>query len=224
MGRQRDHVQLARETVVSRLVDGLHAGMLEVGGAVHARALGLAVAGERPFHAQDRQRIASVGRREGDRVGPPDELQLLVGQRQGDRDRPRQPVGQVHRLEHGAVVGLALEAGQRRERPDGDHLQVRQLTLVHGELREVRRLLAQAVRLLRLREAVHQGPAVRCDRVVLGHRGLAFSGRRARSRSGSGCLPERRRQHSGRQRGSRRRDILRPPPTARRSGPPGGRA
>lgn len=44
--------------------------------------------------------------------------------RQRDRNRPHQAVGQVHGFEHGVVVLLGHEACQGRERPDADEFQI----------------------------------------------------------------------------------------------------
>ena len=67
------------------------------------------------------------------------------------------------------VVVLALEPGERRQRADGEHLQVGQLAVGDRDLGKVGGLCAEAFGLRAGREQVDQGAAVRGDLVDVGH-------------------------------------------------------
>ncbi len=111
--RQPQYTKLARRAEVSGLVQGLHTGVTEIPRAEDRVGLALAVAPEQTRHLQDGDRLAALLRNERDGVGSADPLRLLVGERQGDGDRPGQPGRKVHRLQDRGVVALALEPGER---------------------------------------------------------------------------------------------------------------
>ena len=51
---------------------------------------------------------------------------VQFGDRQGDRDRPDQPVSQPHVIQHAVIIGLAHEAVERGEPTKGQQFQVAQ--------------------------------------------------------------------------------------------------
>jgi len=65
-----------------------------------------------------------IGVAEGDFLPFVNAVQL--GYRQGDRDRPDQPVCQPHIVQHAVIIGLAHEAVERRESAKGQQFQVAQ--------------------------------------------------------------------------------------------------
>src|ERR671924_744682 len=71
----------------------------------------------------------------------------------------------MHRVEDRVVLRLALEACQRRERADRQHLEIRQLPLVHRELREIACLVGELVAVTFRYEQVDERSAVRRDRL-----------------------------------------------------------
>src|SRR3989304_3286289 len=77
---------------------------------------------------EDGERILAVVGDECNRVAPADPLHVVVRERKGHRDGPRDPVRKVHRLQDRAVLGLALEPRERREGEyRREHLEVGQL-------------------------------------------------------------------------------------------------
>ena len=97
------------------------AGMLAVGRAEALLRLALLVVGEDLLDLEHRERAAALVR-ERDAVA-----RRRLGHGEADGQRPGQPVGEPHRLDDALVVRLAHEAGQRRERARGEHVQVGQL-------------------------------------------------------------------------------------------------
>src|SRR3972149_4808808 len=68
---------------------------------------------------------------------PADPLHVVVRERKGHRDGPRDPVRKVHRLQDRAVLGLALEPRERREGAHREHLEVGQLASADPHLGKV---------------------------------------------------------------------------------------
>ena len=132
-GRPED-LEVARKAEVSGLVQRRDAGMLDILGAEDRDRLPLSISFEDPGDLEHGERAPSFLGDERNGVRSADALGLLVGEREGDRDRPGEAVLQVHRLEDRAVVPFAYEASQGRERPHREHLQVGQLPLVDGDL------------------------------------------------------------------------------------------
>ena len=88
-------------------------------------------------HAEHGDRVGALGGRERHGATAAELVRLLLGRRRARPGWPTRGRSQVHRVEHRVVVGLALEAGQRAQRADGEHLEVAQLALVRHELRKV---------------------------------------------------------------------------------------
>ena len=157
------------EAEVAGVVERLHPGVLEILGPEHAECLLLAVALEHLGDVDDRDRVRTLGGEQRDRAPGADPLHVVIGQRERDRDRPRQPVRQVHRLQDGDVVVLPHEPRQRGQRPDGEHLQVGELPGVDHELGQVVGLGAGGISSTLGDEQVDELAAVRGDRRVVGH-------------------------------------------------------
>jgi hypothetical protein len=97
-------------------------------------------------------------------------VDIVVADTQHDRDRPRESVAQVHRLEDRAVVGLGLEPGKGAERAGREHLEIGELPFADRELREVGGLVGEGATLRVRRQQVHEGTAVGRDGPeVIGH-------------------------------------------------------
>ena len=115
--RERDRLERAGDAAIARLVERLHARVLEVLGLVHGLRLLRAVALEDLGDAEDRERLAPLGRRERHGARTAETVRAVLVDRQRHGDRPREAVLQVHRLEDRVVVGLPLEPGEGRQRP-----------------------------------------------------------------------------------------------------------
>jgi hypothetical protein len=159
--RELDHPDGPRQAVVAGVVERPHPGVLEVLGAEHRLRLGRSVALVRLGELEQRERRRTVCRGQRDRLRAADPLHVVLVRRQRDRDRPRQAVREVHRVEDRSVLALAHEARERRQRADGEHLEIGELALVHHELRMIHRVLAGRVALGLRDEEVHQRAAVR---------------------------------------------------------------
>ena len=126
---QRVDLDRAGDAAAALLVDRGDAGVLPVGGAVDALGLALGVALPDLLDRDPAQRLAFVAGQRDDVA----DLALEVG-REGDRDRPVVAVGGAHLGADALPVGGALEAGQRREAAVADHLEVRCMALVKGQV------------------------------------------------------------------------------------------
>jgi hypothetical protein len=171
---QREGANRAGEAEVARVVERLHAGVLEVLGRVDAERLLLAVALEDLGDVEDGDRVAPLPRQQGDRTPRADPLHVVVGEGQRDRDRPCQAARQVHRLQDGEVVGLADEPRQRGQGPDGEHLEVGELAGVDHQLGEVVRLGSGGLSQGFGDEQVDEIATVWGDRRVVGHGASTF--------------------------------------------------
>jgi hypothetical protein len=101
-------------------------------------------------------------------------VEVVVGDAEHDRDRPREAVGEMHRLQDRVVVVLGLEAGEGAEGARREHLQVGELALADRQQREVRGFVAERLGVRARDQKVDEGTAVRRDRrTVFGH-GRAF--------------------------------------------------
>jgi hypothetical protein len=155
-------------------VERLDAGVLEVLGPEDRRRLLGSVALEDLADPKDRERLAPLGRDQRHRLGTTQPVSTVLVDRQRDRDRPRQAVLEVHRLEHRVVVGLAREPGERRERADGEHLEIGELPFGDDEGRQVASLLAECLGGGAVDEELHERSSVGID---AGHGRSSFPGR-----------------------------------------------
>ena len=164
-----DRADRPGQAEVAGLVQGFHTGVLEVLGPEDAERLLLAVAFVDLGDLDDGEGLAVLLGEERDGLGAADPLHLLLVERQRDRDRPCEPVLEVHRLQDRVVVTLALEADERRQCAHREHLEVRELAGVHDDLRQVRRLPGERPGLGALGQQIHERPAVGRDGVLRGH-------------------------------------------------------
>ena len=95
----------------------------------------------------------------------------VARRRQRHRNGPGQPVGQPPLADHALVVGAAHEALERRERADGDHLEVGELAHVQLDARQLERARAQLGGAVGVGDAVDELAAVRRDGVLFGAHG-----------------------------------------------------
>ena len=174
---------VAQEPVVV-VRDGLHAGQ-RAADVVRLRPL------EQVRHARMlRVRRAEDGLGLGLPIGPPDILDLQrrqhdafgVAQRQAgagcerrgqrlgdvqrDRHRPQRAVGETHLRAHALVVAARHEAGERREAPVEQELQVAQLARREVVGRPVARFGPERGGPVLVHDQVHERSAVRRDEVV----------------------------------------------------------
>ena len=171
---ERERAHRSRQAEVARFLERSHARVLEVLGPEHRERLFLTIALEDLGQVDDRERRRALGRKERHRGPRADALHVFVGERQRHRDRPGEPVREMHRVQDGQVVGLAHEPRERRQGADGQHLEVGELALTHDELGQVVRLGSGSVALLPRNEQIHEGPPVGSDRLVVGHGSSAF--------------------------------------------------
>ena len=120
------HLQHFEGTAEAELAPGEH---LPVGGVFFIRAsqtLGrffMRIGFEDLVHAHPGDQVV-IGIAQGDFLPFFDAVQL--GDRQGDGNRPDQPVGQPHVVQHAVIIGLAHEAVERGEPAKGQQFQVAQ--------------------------------------------------------------------------------------------------
>jgi hypothetical protein len=159
--RQRDDLEGAGDAAVAGLAECLHPGVLEVLGPEDGRRLLRAVPLEDLADPQDGEGLFTFGGDERNGVGAAQPVGAVLVDGEGHGDRPGKSVLEVHRLEHRVVVGLTLEAGERRERADGEHLEVGELAFGDDERREVAGFVAQGLRVLG--DELHEGSPVWID-------------------------------------------------------------
>ena len=92
MRGERQHLEIARETVVARVVDGLHPRVFGLVGAIDGDGFLLLVALEGAAHPQHRDRAPRPRRATTPRAAAAELVGLRLVDAQHDRDRPREPV------------------------------------------------------------------------------------------------------------------------------------
>jgi hypothetical protein len=139
-------------------VDGRDAGMRVLARAEDELGLALAVDHVAVLDLHDREQ-RPVGALERD----PARGRLALGDRERHRQRPGQAVLEVHVLDDARVVTLDHEAGERRERARGDHVEVGGLLLGHAHAGKAGGLALEPGRLLAGDGAVDELAAMRRD-------------------------------------------------------------
>ena len=121
--RPADQVDRAGQQDVATRELVLRAGMPRIVGAVDEPGLLAPVIGEASLEVQDAERLLP-------RTDQGDVLALVqrVGgsppHRQGDRERPHEPVGEAHPFQNRPVVGLAEEPFEGAVGADGEELEI----------------------------------------------------------------------------------------------------
>jgi hypothetical protein len=127
VGRQLDPLDTTADgDVVGALEEMGDTGVLAVEGAVDRLCLGLPVELPHVVDREDRQHGAlGVAQRQG--LALLQLLRHLLGDVEGDGERPQGAVGQPHLFAHRLEVGLTEKTGQRREAAIHEQLQITDL-------------------------------------------------------------------------------------------------
>jgi hypothetical protein len=180
LGRDRRQPQDVHRPADQRATPGQgrrHPWMGRVVGLEHELGLGRRVRVVHLLDVDHRQhRAVPVGQGQPVRARG----QRLGRDRERHRERPHVPAGEPSALHHAGVVGRAEEPGQRRERPNGQALEVGQAAAVQGHGRQPGRLGGQGLGLVGGDQPLGQAAAVR-----------GRQRHRAAPRPGHGPLPTR---------------------------------
>ena len=112
-----------------------------------------------------------------------------LGRRQRHGDRPWETGLEVHLVDDPVVVGLAHEAGERRERARGDHVEVGRLLLGQPELRQALGVGLELRRLVAHDDPAHELAAVRGDHAHVLAKGRGGLRHATASSSTGGMMP-----------------------------------
>ena len=151
---------LAAEERVALTVQGGHAWMLAVCGAVDLEGLALLVVGvavlddhggdDLPFARRKRYLLALAYL-----------SRLVFGDGERDGHAPRQAVGEAHTVDDALVVIADHKTRERREDACGDHLQVRERPRAYRDPAQPLGLPCSLLALVLRRSSVYERPAVR---------------------------------------------------------------